>query len=107
MFDESTNAANFSQLSLVLRYFWKESVHENFIGFLDVQTEISEFSENFDHTMKLRASGENLGHIILTKLKDMDGCSVMTSNNCGSVKTVLDEAENATYCPCYNHNLNL
>lgn len=119
MFDETTDIANFSQLSLVLRYFWKRSVHEDFIGFLDVQTEISEINEHFDQTMELRASGENLGHIVLNKLKAMginldycvgittDGCSVMTSNDCGAVKTVLDEAKNATYCPCYNHKLNL
>uniref|UniRef100_A0ABD2XCV9 HAT C-terminal dimerisation domain-containing protein n=1 Tax=Trichogramma kaykai TaxID=54128 RepID=A0ABD2XCV9_9HYME len=69
--------------------------------------------------MELRASGENLGYIVLKKLKNMginldycveittDGCSVMTSNDCGAVKTVVDEAKNATYCPCYNHKLNL
>ncbi|KAL7307649.1 hypothetical protein TKK_0000333 [Trichogramma kaykai] len=119
MFDETTDIANVSQLSLVIRYFWKKSIYEDFVGFLDVQSEISAMNENFDNTMELKATGLNLGQIVLKKLKDMgmnlnhcvgittDGCSVMTSDSCGAVKTVMAETKNASYCPCYNHKLNL
>uniref|UniRef100_A0ABD2VTK8 DUF4371 domain-containing protein n=1 Tax=Trichogramma kaykai TaxID=54128 RepID=A0ABD2VTK8_9HYME len=119
LFDETTDIANVSQLSLVIRYFWKKSIYEDFVGFLDVQSEISAMNENFDNTMELKATGLNLGQIVLKKLKDMgmnlnhcvgittDGCSVMTSDSCGAVKTVMAETKNASYCPCYNHKLNL
>uniref|UniRef100_A0ABD2W917 DUF4371 domain-containing protein n=1 Tax=Trichogramma kaykai TaxID=54128 RepID=A0ABD2W917_9HYME len=119
MFDETTDIANVSQLSLVIRYFWKKSIYEDFVGFLDVQSDISAMNENFDNTMELKATGLNLGQIVLKKLKDMgmnlnhcvgittDACSVMTSDSCGAVKTVMAETKNASYCPCYNHKLNL
>lgn len=36
MFDETTDISHISQLSLVLRYFNKDSVREDLISFVDV-----------------------------------------------------------------------
>lgn len=36
MFDETTDISHISQLSLVLRYFNKDSVREDFISYVDV-----------------------------------------------------------------------
>lgn len=116
LFDETQDIFQISQMSLVFRYFYENMVYEDFIGFLDVLSEMHNMSLSDGN--EYRSTGINLGKIVLEKIKKLnldlkfcvgvgtDGCSVMVSETCGAVETVRKEAINAVPTPCYNHKLN-
>ena len=80
---------------------------------------ISNSDEKTNSSEELRMSGENLGNLVLSILKEFnlnidncvgistDGCSVMTSKIRGAVVTIQKKAKNAVFVPCHNHALNL
>ena len=101
--DEVTDASNNEELSLVLRYVYKNEIREVFVDFLAVE----------------RITGRVLGEAILSwlnshdiPLSDMRGqCYDGASNMCGArsgVKAVVQEvAPKAMYYHCAAHRLNL
>lgn len=61
IFDETTDASQKSQLSLSLGYVHDDHYHEDFVGFIDNSTGLSE----------TKLTGVNLGKIVLGKLKNL------------------------------------
>lgn len=127
IFDETSDASNKSQISLVLRYVHFDShtvIREDFVSFIDAFGDMSEaaaLEEEVD-TMKaseeLSLTGKSLGQIVIRKMKALqllplqcvaigtDCCSVMLSEERGAVKEVQSWATHAVETPCYNHKLN-
>lgn len=114
MFDETTDLAHISQMSIVIRYVDGNCIREDFVQFLDC------YNEGFDvQDEEPSLTGKKIGELVLNKMKSMeqnvnqcvgvctDGCAVMTSKLRGSVSTVLQCATNAVRCHCFNHALNL
>ncbi|KAJ8930002.1 hypothetical protein NQ314_017257 [Rhamnusium bicolor] len=109
IFDETTDVATISQLSVSIRYVYKEKVLENFVGFLDLH------KSNYDSETNEKV----LGQTVIKKLKSLglnlekcvgigcDGCSVNLSQAKGAAVTIQKEAKNANVFPCFNHALNL
>ena len=136
MFDETTDVAHKSQLSLVLRYEHDLKIREDFVGFLDPrelkpqdsnQNQNSSMSDSGsdeeeqdeDDALEPTLTGTKLGKIVLSLLRSLsldpkgcvgiatDGCSVMTSELCGAIQEIQKVAVHAVRCPCFNHSLNL
>lgn len=116
MFDETTDLSHKEQMTLIVRYLWKESVKEDFISFIDAYKSAADL--NREELKENKLTGKTLGGIVLKHVKDLgldlslcvgigtDGASVMTSEEAGSVKQIQREAVNAKRLPCYNHALN-
>lgn len=116
MFDETTDSSHRAQITLIVRYFWKDEIREDFIKFIDAYE--SAAALNGEEVRENKLNGKTLGEIVLQNMKDLgldlklcvgigtDGASVMTSENAGSVKHIQKEAVNAKRLPCYNHALN-
>lgn len=115
MFDETTDIANISQMTLVVRYL-DEHKHsrEDFLGFLDCH------EHNYhDYTKEPIITGQILGQTVLSFMTKIgltlkncigigtDTCSVMLSDQKGAVSELQKSLKNASKCPCYNHSLNL
>lgn len=108
-----------SQMFLVIRYLYQNVIHEDFVQFVDVYESISSVNEYATSDSEFKATGINLGRIVLKTLKELnlnikdcigittDGCSIMTSEVRGAVVTIQEKAENTIYSPCHNHILNL
>lgn len=115
MFDETTDIANISQMSVVIRYLdEKLNIREDFLGFLDCH------EENYDDfTKEPILTGQILGQTVLSFIQKLglpvencvgigtDTCSVMMSDQKGAVSELQKSLKNAIKCPCYNHCLNL
>jgi hypothetical protein len=110
MFDETTDMSHTSQLCLVIRYVYNNSIQEDFITFIDPH------KENFDAlNTEPKLSGEVLGKTILKIMKKLglvlkncvgistDGCSVMSSKICGAIRTIQNKIPRAILCPCFNY----
>lgn len=129
IFDETTDISNASQITLNIRYVFKDQVLERFIGFIDCHkyifdkekghlSDINEEDESVEHS-EPKITGELLGETVVNILKDFgfnldtcvgigtDGCSVMVSTARGAVQQIQKYAKNAIHCPCSNHALNL
>lgn len=119
IFDETTDVSHKSQLSLVIRYIYDNTIREDFIQFIDLHDEImKEDTINNEKLMEPKVTGSKLGKIVVKTLESLnldlknciaittDGCSMMVSETCGAVEEVLKVATNAVHCPCYNHYLN-
>lgn len=119
IFDETTDKAHISQMTLVLRYSHTGTVREDFVGFVNVNKEISALHKNEPPNLETKLSGVNLGKVAIKALKQLkfdlkycvsissDGCTVMISEACGAVAEIQKEALNAVYSSCLNHKLNL
>ncbi|CAN8006383.1 unnamed protein product, partial [Ixodes pacificus] len=136
MFDETTDVAHKSQLSLVLRYEHDLKIREDFVGFLDPrklklqdskQNQNSSMSDSGsdeeehdeDDALEPTLTGTKLGKIVPSLLRSLSldpkgcvgiatgGCSVMTSEPCGAIQEIQKVAVHAVRCPCFNHSLNL
>ncbi|XP_064471819.1 52 kDa repressor of the inhibitor of the protein kinase-like [Ornithodoros turicata] len=118
MFDETTDLAHMSQLSLILRYVHKNVVREDFVQFVDLRR-VSSDTDTGINIEEPVLTGKILGEQVVTTLKTLgldpekcvgiatDGCSVMVSEICGAVSEIKKHAPNAVHCPCFNHALNL
>jgi len=128
IFDETLDVSKRSQISLVFRYIYNDSVREDFVMFVDAfdeasalleETEDNEKSEEDGEEKKeISITGEVLGKIIIKQINSIgldlekcvgvgtDGCSVMVSELRGAVSEIIKAAPNARRCPCYNHSLN-
>lgn len=114
MCDETTDINKVSQMSLSVRYLFEGNIREDFLIFVDCHGELF---DDFDNEPIL--SGEVIANTVeKTLIKfgldfkfcigiSTDGCSVMTSEKRGAVALLQTKLVNATYCPCYNHALNL
>lgn len=119
MFDETTDISHTSQMSLVLRYVLDGNIREDFVGFIDPHDYNYKPSDSAIGPTEPTLTGEVLGKTVINLLQSMnlnlaycvgigtDGCSVMASQQCGAVMTIMTEAKNAIRCPCFNHALNL
>ncbi|XP_050513305.1 52 kDa repressor of the inhibitor of the protein kinase-like [Diabrotica virgifera virgifera] len=120
IFDETTDIAHISQMTLVARYLYKGKVREDFIKFIDLYNEIKNSNKtDCEAENEIKETGYNLAQVVLETLKKStlevkncvgvttDGCSVMVSETVGAVVTFKNEAINAVYSPCFNHILNL
>lgn len=115
MFDETTDISLISQLSIILRYRKGDKICESFVKFLDLHAE----DKAEENEIEPKMTGIKIGNIVINALKDLDlnlqncvgittdGCSTMVSEMRGAVRTIMQEAVNATYSPCANHILNL
>lgn len=116
MFDETSDLSHKEQITLVVRYLWKDAVREDFITFIDAYNAAADV--NGKECKENKLSGKTLGEIVLTNVKELgldlsycvgigtDGASVMTSEESGSVTKIQSEAVSAKRLPCYNHALN-
>src|SRR6218665_4085355 len=101
--DETKDMSKKEQISLVVRYLHKGSIHEEFLGF----------------TYAERLDAESLCNYILEKLKtggidikncvgqSYDGASVMSGRLSGVQVRIKEHAECAENVHCYAHRLNL
>lgn len=116
MFDETTDSSHREQMTLIVRYLWKENVREDFITFIDAYKCAEYLSGGESKENKL--TGKTLGDIVLHHVKELglnlsfcvgigtDGASVMSSEQAGNVAHIQQEAVNAKRLHCYNHALN-
>lgn len=131
IFDETTDISNISQLSLIIRYIFKNQVNEKFLGFINCHNYI--FEKNKDKLLKdsgvsndpiseiqePKITGKILGNAVVQLLQDFnfnldncvcvgtDGCSVMVSSANGAVQQIKQFAKNVVHSPCSSHALNL
>ena len=75
-----------SQMSLVMRYGYNNTILEDFIKFLDVHKEISTIDESKDEILETRLTGLNLGLIVIDCFKklnlDSKYCIGLTTDGC-------------------------
>lgn len=121
MFDETTDIAHQSQMSIVLRYAECQSglVREDFVGFIDPRSPSLQEESGVGVNQEPTLTGKDTGKIVLQFLTEnsldpehcvgiaTDGCSVMVSEVRGAVATVKEGAPHAVRCPCVSHSLNL
>lgn len=119
IFDETTDIAHVSQLSLNFRYTHviegQYVVREDFVKFVDLYGEIYDPEKEIEPKL----TGERLGQVVINTIRKLnidltncvgigtDGCSLMVSEVCGAVSVINKQALNAVYSPCNNHLLNL
>jgi len=117
-FDETTDAAHVSQLSLIVCYCCNGVRREDFVGFLDLHSSNYQL-KTADTIVEPKVKGDTIASSVLRMLDSLDlcvnkcvgigtdGCSILTSQRCGEVTELLRKAVNAIHCPCFNHALNL
>ncbi|XP_054278286.1 52 kDa repressor of the inhibitor of the protein kinase-like [Macrosteles quadrilineatus] len=118
IFDETTDISHTEQLSLNLRYLYKNEIREDFVKFIDAYERIPSISLDQDTDSEQRLTGEALGKIVVKLLQELsldlndcvgigtDSCSVMSSKSVGAVTEMQKVLKNACRCPCLNHVLN-
>ncbi|KAG5889122.1 hypothetical protein JTB14_034179 [Gonioctena quinquepunctata] len=116
MFNETTDIAHVSQMSIVIRYLEGINVQEDFVSFIDCHSESYELSPD---TLEPVLNGTILGKTVIKPVQKSglplencvgictDDCSVMTSKQQGAVQEVQKKMKIAVRCPCFNHALNL
>lgn len=120
IFDETSDIAHISQLSLSARYISDGNIYESFLGFVDLHKHnYSDSVNDNDDNKEPVITGKILGESVLKMIKSFgldvkkcvgigcDGCSVNMSKVKGAAAEIQKEAKNAIVCPCYNHALNL
>ena len=104
MADETTDASNYEQVTIVLRWVTEDfQVHEEFIGLYQVP---STDAETLTTTIKDTLTRLNLP---LAKIRGQcyDGASAMSGSKSGVAKRIQDLEPRAVYTHCYGHSLNL
>ena len=104
MADETTDASNHEQVTIVLRWVTEDfQVHEEFIGLykvpsIDAETLTTTIKDTF---MRLNLS--------LAKVRGQcyDGASAMSGTKSGVAKRIRDLEPRAVFTHCYGHSLNL
>lgn len=101
--DETTDVVSKSRLFAVLRYLNDNVVLERFLGFTDV-----------DENLSAKALSEHLFHFISKfgcegKLmaQTYDGVNIISGEHCGLQTLVRSKYENAIYVHCYAHKLDI
>ncbi|KAG5865223.1 hypothetical protein JTB14_002851 [Gonioctena quinquepunctata] len=117
MFDETTDIAHVSQMSIVIRYSEDNNLREDFVSVIDCHSE-KNYELNPD-TLEPVSNGTILGKKVIKQVQELglplencvgictDSCSVMTSEQQGAVQGFQDKIKIAVRCPCFNHALNL
>lgn len=103
LLDESTDIANISQLSVILRYVYKSHVYERFLGFFDVSAsrgagQLAAFVINF-------LKEHNLTNKLICQ--SYDGAAVMAGEHSGVQARVREVVPQAIFVHCFAHRLNL
>ncbi|KAG5866678.1 hypothetical protein JTB14_029647 [Gonioctena quinquepunctata] len=113
MFDETTDMAHVSQMSIVIRYSEGINVQEDFVSFIDCHSENYELSPDtlepvLNGTITVKKQVQKFG-LPLENCVGIctDGCSVMTSKQQGAIQEVQKKMKIAVRCPCFNPALNL
>ena len=104
MADETTDATNKEQVTLVLRWVTEElEVHEEFLGLYQVERIDSSTLTAVIKDVLMRAN------ISLHKLRGQcyDGASSMSGSKSGVAKQICDIEPRAVFTHCYGHALNL
>lgn len=91
IFDETTDIAHISQMSLILRYIdEKNQIFERFVGFLNCHDK-SYDNANVDEELQVsepKLTGEKLGDIVIFILKsmslDLENCVGIGTDGCRS-----------------------
>nr|CAI5860793.1 unnamed protein product [Callosobruchus analis] len=97
MFDETTDISGTSQMSVVLRYMFKDETYDDFVGFVDCLEEEygqDELIENYEPILSGKAIGSAVDKLLSSLKIDInflvgigtDGCSVMTFKQIGAVQ---------------------
>ena len=104
MCDESTDAANTSQMVVCLRWVDEELMaHDEYIGLKDMSDTSAQSIVKELKNVLLRM---NLS-IRRCRGQNYDGCSTMTGTKSGVVVQIKKEEARALYSHCYGHSLNL
>ncbi|CAG9822191.1 unnamed protein product [Phaedon cochleariae] len=105
MFDETTDIAHVSQMSIVIRYLEGNNVREDFVSFIDCHSENYELSPD---TLEPVLNGTILGKTVIKQVQKFglplencvgictDGCSVMTSKQQGAVQEAQKKMKQET-----------
>jgi len=95
-FDETTDAAHVSQLSLIVCYCCNGVRREDFVGFLDLHSSNYQL-KTADTIVEPKVKGDTIASSVLRMLDSLDlcvnkcvgigtdGCSILTSQRCGQV----------------------
>ncbi|CAH1112492.1 unnamed protein product [Psylliodes chrysocephalus] len=112
LFDDTTDVFHTKQLSLNLRYVYKNNIYENFVKFIDAYEKIKTVNPDNDTLGEQRLTGEALGKIVINILQKLslelsncvgigtDSCSVMSSEAVGAVYQIQKKAKNALHVVC-------
>ncbi|XP_066983782.1 zinc finger MYM-type protein 1-like [Macrobrachium rosenbergii] len=104
MVDELEDISGREQLSVVVRYLFDHTLHEEFLGFVRLHELNAEYLKSSIREMLLTCSTDAKNRVGQT----YDGVSVMSGTNAGVQRLFREEAApEATYIHCYNHRLNL
>lgn len=101
--DEIKDISKTEQLSVMVRYYYSNTVNERFLGYVSC----SELNAKalFEFIKKtLAACGINIQNCIA---QTYDGASVMSGHQNGVQAIFQKEVPKALYTHCYNHRLNL
>jgi len=102
--DESKDCRKTEQLSVVLRYFFRGTVYESFVGFVPMSdlTAQGVSSQIVSQLEKMHLDYQNM-----LVGQGYDGASVMSGQHKGVAKIITDKAHFALYVHCHAHRLNL
>ncbi|XP_077597993.1 zinc finger MYM-type protein 1-like [Stigmatopora nigra] len=103
MVDETTDASNAAQFSLVLRYVTGRGVKERFVRFENV-TSGNQANDIAGLLIQFLVDNECLGKVVA---QCYDGAAVMSSGLNGVQAKVKERAPLALFIHCYAHRLNL
>lgn len=102
--DETTDVSNQCQMVIILRYFYEESIHEHFWGFITVKDKTAT-------GLKMCIENEIDPLIMKTPHKliaqTYDGANVMSGATNGVQAQIKIKYPNAHFVHCYAHQLNL
>jgi len=101
--DETKDISKTEQLSVMIRYFYNNTVNEWFLGYVSCsELNVKALFEFIKKT--LAACGINIQNCIT---QTYDGASVMSGHQNGVQAIFQKEVPKALYTHCYNHRLNL
>lgn len=104
MMDETKDISKKEQGSVVIRYMYDNSIHEEFLGFIHLKQLNAEHLKDKLYEI-LTNCGINPANCVA---QTYDGASVMSGGNRGVQALFREEhAPHAVYIHCYNHRLNL
>ncbi|KAF0714306.1 zinc finger MYM-type protein 1-like [Aphis craccivora] len=101
--DETKDISKTEQLSVMVRYYYNNTVNERFLGYASCSELNSKASFEFIKKT-LAACGINIQNCIA---QTYDGASVMSGHQNGVQAIFQTEVPKALYTHCYNHRLNL
>ncbi|XP_050528113.1 zinc finger MYM-type protein 1-like [Daktulosphaira vitifoliae] len=101
--DETKDLSKTEQLSVMIRYFYNNTVNERFLGYVPCSELHAKALFEFIK-ITLSACGINIQNCIA---QTYDGASVMSGTQNGVQAIFQKEVPKALYTHCYNHRLNL